>query len=895
MAGFFNVNQYQIKKPRLSNITGCGLCRLNKSCRNPRMPAHGLGERRVMLIGEAPSVKEDKRNQTMIGAPANYLRKTLKRMNWDLDTDCVKINSVCCSTGGEDLDQKQIDGCRPHVLKEIENFQPNVIIPLGEAALKSVVGHKYAEELGGINKWRGFKIPDREYKAWICPTFHPSYIDYAIDKLPFVEKTFQKDIREALRLWDKDIPVYQDEEKSVEILSDSNEINKYLQSLIDNPPPYAAFDYEATGLKPHAPGHRIVSVAISTDGVTATAFMFGNRIRKKFCEFLKTVKIGKIAANMKFEELWSRCLLGTEVVNWAWDTMLAGHVLDNRALITGLKFQSCVNYGVYDYNSHLHHLLVGVESDNANSFNRIDEIDPYDLLIYNGVDAILEFRLAMDQMDNPTLTMDGYDLLHEGSEALADVEENGMMVDVEYCLKQQKHLKRRIEYLEEKVQRSDIVMLWKKKYRGKFNMDSDQQMADILFKQLGYEAKIFTKGLDKNGDPKPSVSEEALVQLDIPMVKDIIQIRRLKKALNTYIGNYVRESVDGVLRPFFHLHTVTTFRGSSSRINFQNQPVRIPEIKKLTRRAIIPRKGRMICEIDYGGIEVKGATFYHKDPNMIKDIVDPARDMHRDMAKECYILGDGEWTAETRYCGKNKFVFPQFYGDYYGNNARDLWSAIDGLNLVTRSGVPLGRHLASKGIKTYQQFEDHIKAVEKKFWGTRYQVYGKWKERHYNTYKKNGYVDILSGFRCIALMGKNDSINYPIQGVAFHCLLWSLIQINRWLKKNNMKTMIIGQIHDSIVFDMHPDEVNEVLEKAVQVMTVDIKKRFPFMNVPMEVDAELTPVDGSWYLKNDVSHDNGVCSCGMEWRFKIKDKQSDLVIYECPICGETEEEYATTH
>ena len=888
MAGFFNVNQYQVKKPRISKITGCGICKLNKSCKNPKMPAHGKGGRRVMLIADSPSEREDRRNETMIGPPAQYLRKILKQLKWNLDKDCIKINAVCCSTGGEDPTTKEIDGCRPHVLKQIEEFQPTVIIPLGTAALEGLIGHKYSKNTpGSISKWRGWQIPDREYQAWICPTFHPAYIDHAMKQLPYAGEIFKQDLQKALKLYETPIPQYEDEEKGVKILTSPHDIRRYLQSLLDSPPEFAAFDYETTGLKPHAKGHRIVSVAISTDGETAVAFPFLNRVKKLFIEFLQSSDIKKIAANMKFEELWSRALLKTEVSEWEWDTMIAAHVLDNRPGISSLKFQSCVNYGVYDYDSHISPFLKGLDEDNANAFNRIHELDINDLLLYNGVDAILEYRLAMDQMDNPNMTFDGYNLLHEGCMALADAEDNGMMADVDYCEKQQKHLIRRIDYLERRIHDHEEIRIWKKAYRSKFNIDSDQQMADILFNRLGHEAKILT---DRGN---PSVSQESLEQLDIPVVKDIIQLRRLKKAQNTYLGNYIRESVNGILRPFFHLHTVRTFRGSCSRINFQNQPTRIPEIKKLTRRAIIPRKGQMICEIDYGGIEVKGATFYHKDPAMIDEIINPERDMHRDMAKECYMLGDDEWTKEARYCGKNKFVFPQFYGDYYGNNARDLWSAIGGLKLTTRQGVSLKKHLVKKGIKTQEQFEDHIKAVEDRFWNKRFRVYGKWKEEHFERYCKQGYVDTLSGFRCIALMGKNDSINYPIQGVAFHCLLWSFIQMARFLKENGMKTKIIGQIHDSIVLDIYPPEANLVLSTAKRIMTQDIREHWDFINVPLEVEIELTPVDGSWYLKKEViRHD---CSCGSEWMYEYKDEEANLTIWKCPVCGAQEEEYATSH
>lgn len=467
-------------------------------------------------------------------------------------------------------------------------------------------------------------------------------------------------------------------------------------------------------------------------------------------------------------------------------------------------------------------------------------------------------------------TIEGYQLLHEGILALTDVEANGIRVDVDYVKKQQAHLSRKIDHLTKKMAGHQEMVKWKKKYGHKMNMDSTEQLSDILFKQMGHEAVIMT------GGNKPSVKEEALEQMQLPFTSDLLQLRKWKKTKNTYLNNYIKEEVNGLLHPFFHLHTTTTFRSSSSKINFQNQPIRIKNIKKAVRRAVIPREGRMIGELDYSGVEVSIATCYHKDPNMIRDIIDPERDMHRDMAVECYKLSPGQCTSQIRYCGKNKFVFPQFYGDYYVNNAHDLWNAITQLRLKTKQKINLKTHLKEVGLGTRKRFENHIRKVEKYFWGTRYKAYGKWKERQWKKYLKDGYVDLLSGFRCKGLMSRNEAINYPIQGAAFHCLLWSLIRINKWLKENNMLTMIIGQIHDSIILDIEPSELDRVLRNAKRIMTEEIRKYWDWIILPLEVDVELTPVNGSWFLKKEVEYTENLCECGNKWIYK------DGI---CPICN----------
>jgi len=462
-------------------------------------------------------------------------------------------------------------------------------------------------------------------------------------------------------------------------------------------------------------------------------------------------------------------------------------------------------------------------------------------------------------------TYDGYKLLHEGVLALADIEENGMCIDIEYCKKQQNHLARRIKHLEKKLLKDKTVKKWKKKYGSQFNFDSDTQMA-----------KMF------NVD---SAKQEVMEQIGDPIIDTLILRKRLSKARNTYVANYIREAVDGMLHPFFHLHTTRSIRSSCSNINFQNQPVRIELIKKIVRRAVIPRPGNIIGEIDYSGQEVKVATCNHKDPEMIKELNDPSRDMHRDMAMMCYKVPKDLMTSKIRYCGKNKFVFPQFYGDYYVHNATDLWNAITTLNLELKNGIPLHKHLKSNKLGTYSKFESHIKKVEKYFWEDKFSVYADWKQQIWDDYCDTGQVFLYSGFVCSGYMERNKVINMPIQGPAFHCLLWSLIKINKWLKETGKQTKVIGQIHDSIVLDIYPPELNEVIEKCRKIMTEDIVTHWPWLIVQLKIDVELTPVDGSWYLKEEVKRAD--ChECGSSWMWQKED--GDEEYWECPVCENIE-------
>lgn len=443
-------------------------------------------------------------------------------------------------------------------------------------------------------------------------------------------------------------------------------------------------------------------------------------------------------------------------------------------------------------------------------------------------------------------TKDAYRLMHEGALALAEVERNGIRVDVEYCKKQEKILERRINHLENGLEEDGTVKIWRKEYGQKFNINSNPQLADILFNHLKLPcSKKTIKG-------QAAVDEGVLSSMDLPMVKTLLEIKKFKKVKSTYLGGVMREAHDGIIHPFFNLHTVRTFRSSSDKPNFQNIPIRDPEIGKIIRRAFLPHPGHRFGGVDYGGIEIKISACYHKDPVMLKYIHDPSSDLHRDTAMECFLLKEEEVIKPVRYCGKNMFVFPQFYGDYYKNCAMNLWKAIDSMGLKKVDGTPLKEHLRDKGIKSYQSFEKHIQDVEYRFWNEKFKVYAQWKEDWFAAYERRGYFDTLTGFRCGGVMGKNDVINYPVQGSAFHCLLWSLIQLVKWFKEEGFRSKIVGQIHDEITQSLHLEEFDHILSHEQKIMCEDIREAWPWIITPLTVEAEFGGVDESWYEKKPV-------------------------------------------
>lgn len=449
-------------------------------------------------------------------------------------------------------------------------------------------------------------------------------------------------------------------------------------------------------------------------------------------------------------------------------------------------------------------------------------------------------------------TREAYNLFHEGTLVLSKAEQAGLRIDMKYCKKKKKELSKLIEQKEKEIYSSKFYKDWSRTTKESPNIYSGTQLGKYLYKVKGLKPPHKTKSGGGATD------EEALKQLKIKELELILEAKKLKKIRDTYLEAFTREAVDGFIHPSFNLNFVKTFRSSSQSPNFQNIPKRDKEAMKIVRDALFARKGNLLMEVDYSSIEVRVAACYHQDPTMLKYLRDPSSDMHGDMAEKIFLLKMDKSKPELsllRSATKNGFVFPQFYGDYYGNNAISLakhWCGIPsgkwkkGKGVLLPGGKHITDHLIEHGIKGMNEFSDHLKHIEAHFWKERFPVYGKWRDSHWSFYQKNGYINSLTGFTYSGLMSRNEVINFPVQGSAFHCLLWSMVQIDKILRKNRLQSRIIGQIHDAIVFDIFPAEQNEVIKIARKVMIDDLIEHYPWIIVPMDVEVEVTEPDQPW-------------------------------------------------
>ncbi len=392
--------QSTMKTP-LPMVAKCGACGLYKTCKSKKMSWSGSGRKGILIVGEAPGREEDNKGIQFVGSTGQLLKRALHKAGVNMRKDCWLTNALICRPPGNEIkNEKMIEWCRPNLTNTIKELNPRLILLVGHTAVKSLIGSIWKEDVGTARRWIGWKIPSQRLNAWICPVYHPSYVQREMqNNNKVLESSFYKSIKEAVsmegRPWEK-VPDYPSQ---VERIYDSKKaamlvrMMTYDRQLDDvNAPSVIAFDYETNMLKPDSDKARIVSCSLS-DGDTTIAFPWEGKVVEQMKKFL-IGPIPKIAANLKFEARWTKAILGIEVNNWFADTMLLAHILDNRPDICGLKFQSFVKLGQESYDDHIRPYL---KADNPNEENRIKEVPLDQLLLYCGLDSLLEWKLCQIQ------------------------------------------------------------------------------------------------------------------------------------------------------------------------------------------------------------------------------------------------------------------------------------------------------------------------------------------------------------------------------------------------------------------------------------------------------------------------------------------------------------------
>jgi len=839
---FFNQNVAP-NKTSVSKQDNCSLCKLHETCTSPKLRLFGDGNKKVLIVGPYPYKEEDRIGIYGRDKEMYFLIDQLESIGINFEQDCWYTTAVNCRPP-KAASTKNIQYCRPRLMSLIDKLQPKSIILLGETAFDSLIGPRLTGRITGtsFNAFVGETIPDQELKRWICPIWPVSYLfskkqyddgNYGkalYEKDPSVLMMWKKHVQNAFTVaaqpfytykYDTDVFTTTDVKQAIEWLNNALTWGKM------------AFDYETSGRKPHRKGHKIHSVSIS-DGCFSYCFpFFDNAEFRDLWKKLMLSPVQKIGQNIQFEMLWTKELLGYWPMNWIWDTMLAQHCVNNQKP-TGLKYITYIDLGIIGYDDEVDAYLKSDKFDEdihgGNAFNHVDDASLEKSLFYCGLDSLFTYKIYEIQKGKLSEEqLKGNAFLCESTQTLIKVTQNGMCIDEDMLAKTEKQLQEAMQKSHEKIMGSEEVKKWDKD--TPFNYMSSTQLSHLLYDVLKIKPLSTTPG------GKPSVDKDALPKINLPFIKDILEYRRLGKILDTYIHQYKQETVDGKIHPFFNLNRVDTFRSSCDGPNIQNLPKRDEQAMQLLRSFVKPRKGNCLYEADYQSLEICINACYSGDKNLIKYITTPGSDMHRDAAVDCYMLPAEQITKKMRNSVKGQLNFAAFYGSYYKQMAPDLWESVKELDLQ--------EHLRGKGIHSYRDFEKHIEEVERILWEERFPEHNSWRKDQWIFYQKHGYINTYTGFQLQGVMGRNNTFNGCVQGSGFHILMYMMNKVNKKVEKLE-RSFVVGEIHDSLVLDVHPSEESLIDYWIWYYGTQEVREAWPWITVPLRIEKASSEIDGAW-------------------------------------------------
>lgn len=817
----------------------CSSCRLFLDCDSPKMDVSGRGDKQILIVGEYPTKTDDLEGVQFKGNSGQILRTAIRSLGLKLSTDFWKVNAVQCYPGKRKITANEVESCRVRLKRIIKQLKPKMIIPLGKLAFESLIGDRIKGRLkiGKYTDWVGEVIPDQEIKIFIAPNYSPVFLMENSDN-PFFLQDFKRHWKRAMDEARKPF-IITNYKSDIQTTTDMIQAIEWLENEVGE---YTTWDIETTGRKPEREGHKIKTIAFS-NGLNAFAFPWFDH--DDFRVAWRKVTNGPtklIAHNAQFESIWNRVKAGRWPTKWHWCTMTGAHSLHNKKP-TGLKFLAYAHHGIISYDEDIHKYItksIEPKKYGANSFNDIDNAPMDDLLFYDGMDAHIthkeweyQERVFIDRLKK------GVKFFTESGDTFAKIHANGFRINTELMDSENTRLQTMLDAMLERINNMDEV----KRFPGNFSITSNPNLKKLLYSILKYPMP----------EEKPT-DKTALNKINTPFTRAILRYRKNSVMLNTYIGQFTREVVNGYIHPFFNLAggamiedggKTVSYRGSSSNPNFQNNPKRDKKQMKTIRSLIIPRPGRKLIEYDNKGNEVKAGACITKDKNLIEHEMDDSLDMHRDVGALLFMLDKGEVDKKVhRHPAKNGFVFPQFYGSSYRACAPALWDMVDEDTRI---------HLHKKGITSPDKWLLHVKTVEDYLWG-RFSGYARWKNRTQKFYAENGYVDLITGFRCYGPMDYKQVTNYPIQGPAFHIMLWTLNRVVEILRRNRMETLCIGQIHDSMIFDAVPDEEKELDRIVHTIGTQDVCNHWDWITIPPVIEKEVSKINGSFADMEDCGY-----------------------------------------
>ena len=390
-------------------------------------------------------------------------------------------------------------------------------------------------------------------------------------------------------------------------------------------------------------------------------------------------------------------------------------------------------------------------------------------------------------------------------EVLAEMQWNGMYVDVQELECFGQSLKDRLEILTQEIYEL---------CGEEFNINSTKQLGEILFEKLKLPVVKKTKsGYSTDVDVLEKLRDEH------PVIERILEYRQLMKLNSTYVEGmkpYINNKTKRI-HSFFHQTITATGRISSTEPNLQNIPTRF-ELGKQLRKVFKPADGCLYIDADYSQVELRVLAHISNDEHMVQAF-NNGEDIHRQAASKVFNTPIDEVTKEQRSNAK-----AVNFGIVYG---------------ISDFGLGEQLHISRKKAKQYiEQYLEQYSGI-KQFMDN---VVEQAKENGYveTLFKRRRYIpELKSSNYMVRQFGSRAAMNTPIQGTAADIMKIAMINVLKELKSRNMKSKIVLQVHDEMMIEATLDEVEDVKEILQQCMEGACK-----LNVPLI--AEVSEAS-NWY------------------------------------------------
>jgi len=565
------------------------------------------------------------------------------------------------------------------------------------------------------------------------------------------------------------------------VLPSTEAAQEMVQSILSHAE--ICFDTETTGIDPLTA--RLVGLSFAVEAGKAWYIPLSDdreKCQQELAEFnsIWHSPLLKIGQNIKYD-LQVLHHYGVQLEGPFFDTMLAHYLLepDQRHSMDRLAEQY-LGYSPISIET-----LIGKKGKNQGSMRDVplDKITPYaceDADVTLQLKAVFEKLLKEKQVD-PVF----HDIEIPLVEVLRTVEESGVAIDIPALNEFSDQLFHMAAEAEKEIYQLAGT---------KFNIASPKQLGDVLFQLLQLDPKA-----KKTATGQYKTDEEVLQRLadqGHEIAQKVLEFRGIQKLKSTYVDALplLINPQTGRVHTNYQQAVAATGRLSSNNPNLQNIPIRT-ELGKEVRKAFIPRgEGRVILSADYSQIELRLITEISGDAQMLDDFR-AGHDIHTATAAQVFKCSIDEVTSDLRR--KAKTVN---FGIIYG---------ISAFGLSQRLGIPRGE--SAELIKRYFETYPGIKT---------------YMEKTVEDCRINGFVttmlgrkrmipDINSANATVRGFAERNAINAPIQGSAADMIKIAMIKIHADMKKAGLKSEMIMQVHDELVFDAFVDEL-EVLKDLVK-------------------------------------------------------------------------------